>query len=172
MPLSAGQIVYESDLTGLNPDVTYKGATTTRNNTATLANDPDLANINLDPGVYSIEVVILTTNANQAAKFKTRWSFTGTWSSPMRACIGPGNTNTSTDPATATPITVRGYDATTQDAAYSYGVSSAYAVIREVSDFVQVTASGVFAVQWAQVTATAANTIVQPGSTVRVTKVV
>lgn len=172
MPLSAGQIVYESDLLGLNPDTVYKGASTTRNNTASLANDPDLANIQLDPGTYSIKVTLFTTNANAAAKLKTRWSFTGTWTSPMRSCVGPGSTNTSTDPGTVTPATFRGYDATSQDAVYSYGVSSAYAAIEETCDFVQVTASGVFAVQWAQNVATAANTIIQPGSSVRVTKVV
>lgn len=171
MGLGAGQIVYADDLAGLRPAAYFKGASTTRNNTAALADDPDLSNIPLDPGFYTIQVVLFTTNATATAKLKTRWAFTGSWTSPMRSCQGPGNTNTSTDPGAITPVTLRGYDAATQDAAYEYGASSAYASIEETSHRVEILASGNFSVQWAQVVATAANTIIQPGSLVRISKV-
>jgi hypothetical protein len=171
MGLGAGQLVYASDLAGLRSGVFFKGANTTRNNTAALADDPDLSNIPLDPGFYAIAVHLYATNANQAAKFKVRWAFTGTWTSPMRAIQGPGNTNTSTDPFNVTPVSHRGVDASAQDATYSFGVSAAGVMMKEVADRVEILGTGNFSVQWAQVTATVANTVVLANSLVRVSKV-
>jgi hypothetical protein len=173
MGLGAGQVVYADDLAGLRPAAYYKGASTTKNNSATLTDDPDLSNIPLDPGYYSISVTLFTTNASALSKLKTRWAFTGSWTSPMRSCHGPGAPAgaASGTPENLTVITNRGYDAATQDALYWFSVSSAYAAIREVADRVEILGAGNLSVQWAQGVATAANTIIQPGSVVRISKV-
>jgi hypothetical protein len=166
MGLGAGQIVYAADLSGLRPAAYYKGASTTRNNTAALADDPDLSNIPLDPGYYSLKVLLATTNANAAAGLKTAWAFTGSWTAPVRGNIGPNNT--AVQPGVQTIINLIAQSGTQ---VYSYAVSGAFVGIHEWADRVEILSSGNFSVQWAQNTATAANTIIQPGSYVRVMKV-
>ena len=170
MGLGAGQIVYADDLAGLRPGLYFKGASTTRNNTSTFADDPDLSNIHLDPGFYSVVMVIFTTNATATAKFKTKWVFTGSWTSPLRALQGPGSTNTSTDPTAITPVNLSGADAAAT-ALYEYGASAAWPVIEERADRVEILGAGNLSLQWAQNVATVANTIVQPGSYVKITQV-
>jgi hypothetical protein len=167
MGLGAGQIVYAADLAGLRPGLYYKGASTTRNNTAALADDPDLSLIPLDPGFYSIKVLLLMTQANITAKFKTLWAYTGSWTTPVRGAVGPGGTNAGV-PDVVTPVNLVGQTGTQ---VYSPAVSGAWVSIHEWADRVEVLTSGNFSVQWAQSVATVANTIVQPGSYVRVTKV-
>jgi hypothetical protein len=170
MGLGAGQIVYADDLSGLRPGLYYKGAQTIRNNTAALADDPDLSNIHLDPGYYSVLMVIYTTNATATAKLKTQWAFTGSWTSPLRALQGPGNTNTSTDPGAITPVNMSGAGANA-NAVYEYGASAAWPVIEERCDRVEILGAGNLSLQWAQNVATVANTIIQGGSYVKITKV-
>lgn len=169
MSFAAGQIVYEDDLDDLQPIIKAKGGSTSRVNN-TISADPDLSAITLEPGTYSIEVALFFTVATNVPSIKTRWAFSGSWSSPMRLCHGPGTTNVAESNA-VTPSTFRGYDATTQDAIYNKVNSSAYGAILEKADSVVITATGDFSVQWAQSVTTAVNVTVQPNSTVKITKI-
>lgn len=176
MPFGAGQIVYEDDLDDIQPFQKYKAGSTGRINTTTLLDDPDLSGVTLDPGDYDIEIVIFMTISGSGAtnatpRFKTRWAFTGSWSGGMRSCHGPGSSNNTADPGAATQITMRGYDATTQDAVYSILNGSAYTAIIEKAR-VTVTATGNLSLRWAQQTANNANTDnVQAGSYIKATRV-
>lgn len=173
MPFAAGQIVYEDDLDDLQPIMKTKNGSTGRINTTTLANDPDLAAVTLDPGDYEIMVVVFftTTGTGTLPKLKTRWAFTGSWSGSMRSCHGPGSGSTAIDSAVLVAVTMRGYDATTQDAVYGMGFASTYAAVIETGR-ITVTATGDFSLQWAQQTlSTTATLNVNAGSFIKATKV-
>ena len=176
MPLAAGQIVYEDDLDDLQPVEKPKSGSTGRVNTTTLQDDPDLSGLTLDPGDYDVEIAIFSTTSGTAVtstspRLKTRWAFTGSWSGGMRSCHGPGSQNTTAGADQVTTVTVRGYDATTQDAVYNFGVTSAYTSIVEKAR-ITVTATGDLSLQWAQQTANANTTVnVNPGSYIKATKV-
>ncbi len=165
MGFGAGQIVYEDDLTAIKPTSVNKSGTTARSSTTTLADDPDLSGITLTPGTYSITVTLFFTVASTTPLLKTRWAFTGTWGSPMRSCMGPGQGNTAESNA-LNLVTMRGYDATTQDAIYNKAVSSAYGAIVEQNDKVVVTATGLFSVQWAQSVSNASAVTMQSSSSI------
>jgi hypothetical protein len=157
-------------MAGLRPAEYYKGSQTLRISTVTLADDPDLSNIPLDPGYYSIKVLLMHSTASAAAKLKTRWAFTGSWTSPIRSCHGPGVANTAAADA-LNLVTMKGIDAGA-DAIYDTAViSSPGAAIEEKAFRVEILASGVFSVQWAQGVNTASNIAVNAGSVVEIAKV-
>lgn len=173
MSFAAGQIVYEDDLDDLQPIMKTKNGSTPRVNTITLANDPDLSAVTLDPGDYDIEIIFhwTTTGTGTLPKMKTRWAFTGTWSGAMRACYGPGSAGVATDPAALVAVTMRGYDALTQDAIYGMGFSGSYTGCLEKAR-ITVTATGDLSLQWAQQTiSTTATLNLNAGSYIKATKV-
>jgi hypothetical protein len=173
MPFGAGQIVYEDDLDDLQPIMKTKNGSTPRVNTTTLADDPDLSAVTLDPGDYDVEIVHFwtTTGSGTLPKMKTRWAFTGSWSGGMRSCHGPGSGSTATDPGALAQVSMRGYDATTQDAVYGMGFHGAYAACIEKAR-VTITATGNLSLQWAQQTVSTTATLnMNAGSYIKATKV-
>src|SRR5262249_48281086 len=100
--------------------------------------------------------------ANTTPKLKTNWGFTGTWNTPTRFCIGPGNAQVA-NPETVTDVTLRGYS-TTQDATYSSSTSTAFSVVRETVRNAVVTVAGNLSLQWAQGTSNANNVSVIAGT--------
>lgn len=177
MGFGAGQIVYQDDLDDIQPTYKSKAGSTTRTNTTTMADDPDLSAISLDPGTYEVEFTLFytVTGSGMTAntpRFKTRWAFSGSWSGSMRSAHGPGIVSVATDPSQVVTTTFRGVDATTQDSVYNAGSTTAYSSAEE-KGFITVTATGNLSLQWAQHVANAtANVNLQPGSYVKITKIV
>lgn len=148
-----------------------KGVATSRNTTTTYTDDPELNGIPLSVGTWAIELVgffTLTTTATQ--KIKTRWVFTGSWNSPIRACYGPGFAQTA-GPAAATESTFSAYVSDSQDAIYDQAAGGTFGVFLEKSVSVVVTTAGNLSLQWAQSASSANNTTVQPGTGFAVRKV-
>lgn len=144
------------------PDITVKPAGTDRTSTSML-NDPDLAGIALGVGTWEVEFGIqAATPTSNTQKIRTQWSFTGTWSNPLRFCIGPGQTNT----AVRTDITPAQFNtsATTTDQIYGMAASSNPVAILEWSKLVVVTAAGTLALVWGQNSFSANATSVKAGS--------
>lgn len=148
-------------------DKTIKGSASTKVNN-TLANDSELAGIALGVGTWEIRMLIfVSTNTSATPDFKTQWSFTGTWSTPLRAVKGPGITNVGGSDA-LTPMKRRA-TAVNSDSPYGLASSTAYAEVEESVSSVTVSVAGTLALQWAQNTTDAANaTTVQAGSYVEV----
>lgn len=141
------------DLQAMIHDVYVKANTTDRTNN-TLADDPDLAGITLDVGTYWVILLAFwTANTSTTPKLRTRWTFTGTWNNPTRACIGPGSANTAvrTD---VTAVNFHGQSAG-NDQVYNVSASTGFTCLREESLGVVVTAAGDLALNWAQQTTNA-----------------
>lgn len=156
--------------------VTYqKTSVTTRTNTATLADDPDLSGIPIGVGTWEVEFVILWTQTSTAPRLKTRWAISGggVWSGTggIRASVGEGAAQTA-GPGAVTDMTLQGFTLDTQDAVYGLSTGASFAVVRELSRNVVVTTAGTLSLQWAQSTATAAQSVaVQAASTVTLRKI-
>lgn len=147
-----------------------KANSTSRNTNAVVSNDPDLASIALEAGTYIIELVMLFTVASTTPKIKTQWAFSGSWSTPLRACMGPGNVTTpGGGPEAVQETTLRAYNSNS-DATYNATTSGAYSVAREVAANVVVSGSGNLSLQWAQSTSNGSNVSVQAGSYFRITR--
>lgn len=158
-----GQDVDATTLDLMIPDITKKGSTTDRSSTSTLSNDPDLSGISLGVGSFWVRLLILATcNTSATPDFKTQWAFTGTWNTPVRACIGPGATNT----AARTDVTVSNYNGVPVNlsAVYGFPASTGYNIITEECFDVVVTVAGSLSLQWAQNTSDASTTSVKSGS--------
>lgn len=167
-----GDIVSADDVVANIPIIYAKDSATPRSSTTTYAADPELQNIPLEVGAYSIELIlffILATSSTQ--KLKTQWKFSGSWNSPIRACIGPGNVTTGTVPGAVTESTFSGYVADTQDATYNLLAGSQYGVVRESCNTVQVTSAGVLSLHWAQGVSSANATQVNQGTNFSVRKI-
>jgi hypothetical protein len=166
-PLAAGSKITAALLTSMLPNTVVKGTTTDRTNTTTIANDPDLAGIALGVGTWSVEVLIFaTTPTTSTQQLKTQWSFTGTWNTPIRACFGPGATNSAARTA-VTPSTYNGAGSTT-DSVYGFAASTGFNTVMERCDLVVVTVAGTMALSWAQNVSSANATSVKSGSSIRV----
>jgi hypothetical protein len=158
-----GQDVTATLLDLMVPTVVVKGGNTDRSATTTLADDPDLSGIALGVGTHWIRLVIMATcNTSATPDFKTQWAFTGTWSAPVRACKGPGATNT----AARTDVTVTNWNgaATTTTVAYGFPASTGYNIIEEECFNATVTVAGNLSLQWAQNTSDPSTTSVKAGS--------
>lgn len=167
MTVFAGDPINASDINAIIATIplTYvKSGATSRNTTTTLADDPHLVTIPLAVGTYDIELVMFyTLSTTTTQKIKTRWGFTGTWTSTTRACLGPGSANVA-GPQDVTEATFRGYVTDTQDAIYDSSTSTAYSTVREIARGVVVTVAGNLSLQWAQQASSGNNTTVQAGS--------
>jgi len=167
----AGDPIYASDFNDTLPRVYPKVSGEPRDTTTTLADDAELAGITLEPGTYSIELMMFfTLTTTNTQKIKTQWAFSGTWNSPVRACHGPGSTNTAA-PDVATPSTFRGYVADTQDATYDASTSASWSAVREVAFNVVVTEAGDLSLQWAQASSSGNATTVQAETCFRIQKI-
>lgn len=149
-------------------DKTVKQGSTDRFNT-TLADDPDLGGLLLGIGTWEVKAMLLMSCLAAATNVKTRWSFTGTWNTPTRACTGPGIGNTAA-PTAITPSKMTGHSVG-GDATYGMAAGASYNVIYEECSTVVVTVAGNLAIQWAQNTANAAAARMQPGSYVQFIKI-
>lgn len=146
-----------------------KANATSRQSTTTPAVDSGtgtvLSGIALAAGSYHIEVGLFFTSADATAKFRSQWSFSGTYGTPLRFCFGPGNTN-SAGPTVVTPVSLAAVGTTTSiDYATNTG-GSFYAAIEKAHAIVSV--AGNFGVSWSQASSVAANTTLQASSYVRI----
>ena len=161
--IEIGDLVTADLLDSMLPKTHSKATSTTRNNTASLANDDELTGIALGVGTWDITLNAFWTCASTTPKIKTRGGFTGTWTTATRTCLGPGNAQVA-GPEAVTEATFRGYTTDTQDAVYSTSTSVAYSTFVEICRNVVVTVAGTLSLQWAQSTANASNTVMQAGS--------
>lgn len=146
------------------PDIYVKASAESITADATLSDDAELAGIPLAVGTHWVKCIYFVTAASATPDVKTGWAFTGTWSNPVRGCLGPGSANTGAATA-VTDVTMRGYPA---NSAANYGLpsSGAYNLIHEEAFNVTVTVAGNFSVQWAQNTSDAAAVVMREGSAV------
>lgn len=159
-----GQDVDATTLDLMTANITVKPGGTVRNNTTTLADDPDLASIPLAVGTHWVRLLFIwCTNTSATPDIKTRWAFTGTWNNPLRACIGPASTNTA-NPDVVTPVKFNTVAAGT-DCVYGSAATTAFSVATEECFNVVVTVAGNLSLQWAENALSATDITVQPGST-------
>lgn len=144
-------------------DKTVKQANSSKVNN-TLANDAELAGFALGVGTWEVHMMILAFNSGSATPdIKTQWTFSGTWNTPLRTCVGPGSTNTGNSD-TLTPLKMRA-EAVNSNSSYGLALSGSYSEIDERCSTLVVTVAGTISLQWAQVTTDAANaTTVAAGS--------
>lgn len=157
----------------ITPQTYVKPAVESRQSTTTYAIDGDLKLIPLEVGQYEIELVGFfteTSGGTPTQKIKTQWRFTGTWNTPIRACIGPATDNTDA-PNSVSDSTISGFVADSQDAVYHTSNSGSYSVFREVVRNCTVTAAGNLALYWAPAANVAANTNLQAGTSFTVRRI-
>ena len=166
----AGQKLTAALLAAGQWDKTVKQANSTKVNN-TLANDTELAGITLGVGTWDVHFMIFAYCTGSATPdIKTQWTFSGTWNTPLRACVGPGSTNTGNSD-TVTPVKMRA-EAVNSNSSYGLGASGSYNEIHERCSTVVVTVAGTLSLQWAQVTTDAVNaTTVPAGSYVEVRQI-
>lgn len=158
-----GQDVTAALLDSMVPNIVVKGSTTDRSAVVTLADDPDLSGIALGVGTFWIRLLILATcNTSATPDFKTQWSFTGTWNTPVRACKGPGLTNS----AARTDVNVVNLNGVPTNTSIVYGLpaSTGYNVIEEECFNATVTVAGNLGLGWGQNVSDASTTSVKAGS--------
>lgn len=142
-------------------DKVVKQALTFRVSTTVIDEDPDLS-VSLGIGTWDVRCMLFLTAAAASVNLKTQWMFTGTWSNPLRACIGPGASNVAA-PSAITPMKMTAQSANS-DSVYGLSNSAAYTVVTEESSLVVVTVAGVMSVGWAQGTSSVSQARVQQGS--------
>jgi hypothetical protein len=144
-----------------------KGSNTPRSNTATLADDPELAGMELGVGTYEVQMHLhASVNPSvQNLDIRVAWAFTGT-ATVQRLMIGPDeqiggpsqyfNSGSSTHINTNSTRTLAKLGGNTGNAlttSIAYGLNDIYPVgIHEIGIF-DVTAIGNWSIQWAQQTA-------------------
>src|SRR4051812_23652756 len=90
--IGVGDLVTADLLTSMLPGTVVKLVQTSRNTTTSLAADPDLSSITLGVGSWEVELILQwSQNTTATQKIKTQWGFSGTWNTPVRACLGPGD---------------------------------------------------------------------------------
>lgn len=162
--IAAGQRITGSLLRSMLPQTYVKTAATPRSSTTTYEDDPELAGIPLAVGSYVIELIgFFTLTTTNTQKLKTRWAFTGSWNSPLRACVGPGFAQTA-GPAAVTESTFSAYQTDGSDAIYDQAAGGTFGVFRETCLNVVVSAAGNLSLQWAQAASSGNNTTLQFGS--------
>lgn len=168
--VSAGNRIYASDVNAVAPATYTKAALQARASTIVVADDAELLNIPLAVGTYHIKLTgffsVFTTTTQ---KLKTQWGFTGTWNNPVRACLGPAQTNVGGGNA-VTVMNAAGIVAN-GDAVYSVVNAVAYSVFYEEAYNVVVTVAGNLSLKWAQFASSANVTNVADGTTFSVRKV-
>jgi hypothetical protein len=162
----SGQRLTAAALTSMQWDKVVKTLATGKTN-STLANDPELAGVALGIGQWDIRMLIFASNTVTTGNLRTQWSFTGTWNSPLRACIGP---DVATGPSDITEMTLQPV-ATNANKDYDLGASAAYTGIQEFTSTAVVTVAGTLALNWAQAVTNATATNVQPGSYIEVRQI-
>jgi hypothetical protein len=144
------------------PNIVVKTSTTTVNNSTTLVDDAELSGIALAVGTHMVKFKMLVTASTAAAILKTQWGFTGTWTAPIRAAIGPGAANTAARTA-VNLITLNGISATS-DSLYGLPASTGFMVLQEYAYNVVVTVAGNLSFKFAQNVAVVTNTNTHAGS--------
>lgn len=162
------------------PDWYYKSSATTIASDASLNDDPDLSGITLDVGVYYIRSRLFAQLSATATTvdISVAWNHSGT-ASGSRMCLGPDTgigVNGYWDGAAHQVTTaVRALPRLASTGAYntsiSYGLRDTFGHEILEDGIVTVTASGVFAVQWAQSASSATQLTVNAGSYLRIEQI-
>jgi hypothetical protein len=116
-----------------------------------------------------VELLGLFSCSTTAQALKTQWAFSGTWNTPVRNCIGPGNSNTAAT-LDAASMNARA-TAVNTNVIYGASASSLPASFREWSANVVVTVAGNLSLQWAQNASSGNNITVVAGTTFRVRQI-
>jgi hypothetical protein len=162
--IEVGDPVTADLLSSMTVKTYTKTSSTARNTTTTHAADPELTGIPLEVGTHRIELLMYWTQTTTLTQdIKTRWSFTGTWSNPVRACIGGGR-NATGDPFQVDTTTMSAHRLDDQDAIYSQNFGGNYGCVREVAMDVVVTVAGTMSLTWAQNASSGNNTTVHASS--------
>lgn len=143
-----------------------KTASQFRASTNTFADDAELKDIELTPGSYYIRAKLTMYGGTAGIPILTQWGFSGTWNNPLRLISGPTPANTTA--AGSNPPQQRTAAATNSSATYGLGTSTAYHLIDEETMQITVTATGLFAVRWANQSSNAASGSVNQGSFVEI----
>lgn len=133
----------------------------------TLANDPELAGVDLGVGQWDIRMLIFASNTVTTGNLRTQWSFTGSWNNPLRYCLGPV---TATGPSNITETKMSAHSANA-NSDYDLGATTAYTGVQEMSSTAVVTVAGTLALNWAQAVTNATATNVQAGSFIEVRQI-
>lgn len=159
----SGQRLTAALLSATQPDRTIKAVATSRQSTTTVTDDPELAGIALAVGTWHIRLLLLWyTDTSATPDIKTRWGFSGTWNTPLRALIGAPSSNTAA-PGAITPM-LMGAIATNADATYGSASGTVPYVSMEETYTATVTVAGNLSLQWAQRVSDASNSTVAAGS--------
>jgi hypothetical protein len=166
---TAGQRLTAALLTAGQTDTYVKEANETRTSTTTYADDDELAGISLPVGTFEIIAEIAMIGGAAGIAIKTQWGFSGTWSAPLRHCVGPTAGNTTAGNGAVT--TQRTVYATNADAVYGLSTSGVYTLAREASWQVVVTVTGLFALRWAPNVSSATSGGLRQSSVVKVRQI-
>jgi hypothetical protein len=158
----AGEDILASDIKV--PKYIQKVANEIVNNSAVLQNDNDFALL-LPIGTYRVETFLHVSCANNAADIRTAWAFSGTVTSTGRSIMGAAVA--STDGAD-TNMRWSGHGFATSVIS---GVSSTVASLIHEDLLFTVTVAGTLNYQWAQGTATVADTTASNASRLYITEV-
>lgn len=167
--VAAGDKVRALDLRTIVPTTLVKSVSQDRINTTTHADDAELFGLALDVGTWSIIADLMMIGVAGGIAIKTRWTFTGTFGTPVRQCFGPTATNTAI-PTAAVSLQSAGYNAGT-DCIYGLSTSGIWMCVREVCHQVVVTAPGNFAISWAPNVSAANSGGLRAGSAVSARKI-
>lgn len=167
--LAVGMRITADLLSLMQSDVTVKNVSQDRVSTTTLADDAELFGIALDVGTYEVQADLMLMGGAGGIAVKTRWSFTGTWNTPVRQCTGPSPSNTAA-PNTTMSMQSAGY-AANSDCVYGLSTSAAWSCARELSRQVIVTAAGNLAINWAPNVSSASSGGLRAGSCVKIRKI-
>jgi hypothetical protein len=145
---------------GFTPVVKVKASGTTRNNTATLTNDPDLTYAIPVAGTYKIEVLagVLTSSAGMSFNL----NYSGTMSnSAYSAIISSGSLTAAANSSTVST--------TVNNALNAFAAAAQATIILEA--VIVASGTGTVAFAWAQQSAIAANLTLPAGSSMIVTRI-
>lgn len=158
----AGEFVDENDINDRVMKYISKAASETVTSSTALQNDDDLF-ATLTPGVWRIELRLTATGVS-GGDLAVAWSNTGTMTAVGRTCHGPGETTADTDDGTA-GMTGRALTSTV-----AYGITAVAAGVME-DLLIEVTATGVLQLRWAQATSNVTGTTLSASSRMFITKV-
>lgn len=152
-----GTDVSAANLAYMVPNIIVKTATTARNTTTTLADDPEFSGIPLAVGTHWVKFHLFVSSSTSATPdIKTAWAFTGTWlTTATRMLIGPSGSNTATNDS-ITPVRL-GAAGIVNSVAYGLASSTGFTYVVEECFNVQVSVAGNLSLQWAQNTSDASN---------------
>lgn len=158
----AGEFIDESDLNDRTMRYINKAGAESVTSSTTLQDDEDFA-VTLTPGVWRVELILTATGAT-AGDIKVAWANTGTMTALARSCWGPQAGTTDVD---NTAILSR---AVTLTANVTYGLTAVAAAIRE-DVLIEVTATGILKVQWAQSASSGTSTTLSTSSRMYISQV-